>query len=141
MLIDELKKAKLQAMKEHNEDAKTAISMVVSSYLNLSVDFKAKGKEVSDADVVSLIQKTIKSLEEEKQMYLDNSREETANQIAKQVEAIKVFLPKMMSEEEIKKVIEGLEDKSIKNVMSTFKKDYAGKVDMSLVSRIAKSYN
>ncbi len=141
MLIDELKKAKLQAMKEHNEDAKTAISMVVSSYLNLSVDFKAKGKEVSDADVVSLIQKTIKSLEEEKQMYLDNSREETANQIAKQVEAIKVFLPKMMSEEEIKKVIEGLEDKSIKNVMSTFKKDYAGKVDMSLVSKIAKSYN
>ena len=141
MLIDELKKAKLQAMKEHNEDAKTAISMVVSSYLNLSVDFKAKGKEVSDADVVSLIQKTIKSLEEEKQMYLDNSREETANQIVKQVEAIKVFLPKMMSEEEIKKVIEGLEDKSIKNVMSTFKKDYAGKVDMSLVSKIAKSYN
>jgi len=46
----------------------------------------------------------------------------------------------MMSEEEVRKVIEGLEDKSIKNVMQTFKSQYAGKVDMGLVSKVAREY-
>lgn len=141
MLIDDIKKAKMQAMKNHDEDAKTSISMLVSSYLLLDVENRAKGKTTTDQDVISLIQKSIKSLQEEQKMYLENNRQENVKSLDNQIKAIKVFLPEMMSEEEIKKIIESLPDKSIKNVMSTFKKDYAGKVDMSLVSKIAKSYN
>lgn len=141
MLIDDIKKAKMQAMKNHDEDAKTSISMLVSSYLLLDVENRTKGKTTTDQDVISLIQKSIKSLQEEQKMYLENNRQENVKSLDNQIKAIKVFLPEMMSEEEIKKIIESLSDKSIKNVMSTFKKDYAGKVDMSLVSKIAKSYN
>ena len=44
----------------------------------------------------------------------------------------------MMSEDEIKEVIDSLEDKSIPFVMKYFKANYAGKVDMSLVNKIAR---
>jgi len=141
MLIDEIKAAKVQAMKDHNEDAKTALSMLVSSYLLLNVENRAKGKETSDGEVVTLIQKSINSLKEEQKMYAENGREASVKSIENQIASIQVFLPKMLSEEEIVQIIEKLDDKSIKNVMMTFKRDYLGKVDMSLVSQIAKRYN
>ena len=44
------------------------------------------------------------------------------------------------SEDEIRKVIESLPDKSIKSIMVAFKKDYNGKADMALVNKIAREY-
>lgn len=45
-----------------------------------------------------------------------------------------------MSEDEIRKIIEALPDKSIKSVMKEFKTNYPGKADMSMVSKIAMSF-
>ena len=42
------------------------------------------------------------------------------------------------SEEEIKNIIAGLEDKSLPSIMKHFKANYTGKVDMSLVNRLAR---
>ena len=55
-----------------------------------------------------------------------------------QKEAVVAFLPKLLSEEEIKAIIAGLEDRSLPAVMKHFKANYAGKVDMSLVSKLAR---
>ena len=41
-------------------------------------------------------------------------------------------------EEEIKNIIANMDDKSIPSVMKHFKANYAGKVDMSLVNKIAR---
>lgn len=141
MLINDIKKANMLALKEHNQDARASLSVLINKYMLLDVENRAKGKETSDAEVISLIQKSIKELEEEREMFASNARPEKVESLNRQIDAIKIYLPKMMSEDEIKAIIEKLEDKSIKNVMSTFKKDYAGKVDMSIVSKIAKSYN
>ncbi len=56
------------------------------------------------------------------------------------MEYIKKFLPAMLNESEISSIIEGLADKSIPSVMRHFKTNYAGKCDMSLVSKLAKQY-
>lgn len=141
MLINDIKKANMMALKNHDQDARASLSVLINRYQQLDVENRAKGKETTDAEVISLIQKCVKELEEEKEMYASNNRPENVLALTKQIETIKVYLPKMMSEDEIKAVIESLEDKSIKNVMSTFKTNYAGKVDMSIVSKIAKSYN
>lgn len=45
----------------------------------------------------------------------------------------------MLSEEEIKKIISTLSDKSIGNIMKLFKTEYVGKCDMRLVGEIAKT--
>lgn len=71
--------------------------------------------------------------------YLQAGRQEDADNIAKQKEAIASFLPKLLSEDEIKAIIDKLDDKSIPSIMKHFKAEYAGKVDMSLVGKIAKS--
>lgn len=45
----------------------------------------------------------------------------------------------MMSEDEIRAEIDKLSDKSMPSIMKHFKTNFAGKVEMSLVSKIAKS--
>lgn len=139
--IIELKKAKMLALKNKDINTQNVLGLVIASYQKAESDKRAKNQEMSDADMVSILNKTLKELEDEKTMYLSANREAEATSSQAQIDIIKSYLPKMMSESEIKEVIDALEDKSIKNVMMVFKKDYAGKVDMALVSKVAKSYN
>ena len=136
MLIDEIKKANIEAMKAHDGDYRAAYSMIISRYQTALTS--GKGVTPTDADVLAMLMKFSKELEEEKQGYIAAGREESATSTARQIEAIAKFLPKMMSEEEIRAVIDTLEDKSIPSVMRHFKANYAGQVDMGLVSKIAR---
>ncbi len=136
-LLD-LKKAKMNALKNKDVNAQSVLGVVIGYYQKMESDKRMKNQEMTDADMVSLLSKVVKELEEEKAMYASANKEEEAKNSQAQIEIIKAYLPKMMSEEEIREVISSLEDKSMKNVMMTFKKEYAGKADMSLVSKIAK---
>ena len=138
MLIDEIKKDNVQAMKDHDSVARAIFGVVMNKVLLNSIELKKDGKEQADSDVVQIIQKTIKELKEERENYIKVKNETEAENIAKQIEIISKYLPKMMTEEEIMAVINSLEDKSIPSVMKHFKANYAGKVDMSLVSKIAR---
>ena len=137
MLIDDIKKASLQAMKEHNADARAALSMVVSRYQGLLTS--GKGVTPTDKDVVAILIKFSKELEEEKQGYVAAGRADSVESLSKQIEAIAAFLPKLLSEEEINNIILSLEDRSIPAVMRHFKANYDGKADMGLVSKVARS--
>ncbi len=136
----ELKKAKMVALKNKDTNAQNVMGVLIAAYQKAESDKKVKGQEMTDADMVSILNKVLKELEDEKAMYEGAGRTEEANSSLAQMEIVKSYMPKMMSEEEVRKVIEGLEDKSIKNVMQTFKSQYAGKVDMGLVSKVAREY-
>lgn len=136
MLIEELKKANMEALKEHNNSKRTAYSTAINKYMLLSYELKAQGKEATDADMVGAIQKTIKELIEEKEGYEKANRPESVADINVQQEALEKFLPKMMSLEEIEKEINKLDDKSIGSVMKHFKLNFAGKVDMRDVQTV-----
>ena len=139
MLIDEIKKANVLAMKARDQVAKGIYSIVMNKYMLLSIEKKEKGQTASDADMIGVIQKTIKELEDEKANYLKVSNQQKADDIQKQMDLIKGYLPQMMSEAEIKEEIAKLDDKSMPAVMKHFKTNFAGKVDMGLVNKIARS--
>ena len=138
MLIDELSKANIEALKARDQVARAIYSFLLSKYKALDIELKAQGKEATDADMVKLITKTIKELDEEKLSYEKAGRTEEVQNIATQRALIEKYLPKLMSEEDIKKIIDSLQDKSIPSVMKHFKANYDGQVDMSLVSKIAR---
>lgn len=139
MLIDEIKKANMQALKDKDKATRAALSTVINKYMLLNVENKAKGKETTDADVISILQKSVKELEEEKNMFVKAARQDKIDEMNIQINAVKKYLPEMMSEDEIRKIISGLEDKSVKSVMAYFKENYAGKVEMAKVSQVLKS--
>ena len=138
MLIDEIKKANIQAMKERDANKRAILSVLITKYNNTEIEMRSKGKEMTDADTLSIIQKTIKELDDEAKSYMAANRYEKASEIASQMGLLSHYLPKQLTEEEIKNIINSLEDKSIPSVMKHFKTNYAGQVDMSLVSKIAR---
>ena len=136
MIIDDIRKANIEAMKAHDSNRRNAYAMVISRYQEAKTN--GSGKEVGDAEVVRILQKFSKELEEERDGYLKASRADSAKACQEQLDAIVSFLPKMMGEDEIRKIIDSLEDKSMPSVMKHFKANYAGKVDMGLVSKIVR---
>lgn len=138
MIIDELQKANIAALKSGDKVVRAILSVVISKYKGLAIELKAQGKEASDADMVKIITKSIKELEEEKEGYSKVGRLEEVESINAQKAFIEKYLPQLMGEDEIRKIIAGLEDKSMPSVMKYFKANYEGKVDFSLVSKIAR---
>ena len=139
MLIDEIKSANIEAMKARDNTSRAVLSIVLTKYKLQEVELKSQGKEIGDSELLSIIKKVIKELEDEKAGYLKVNNQERADNISKQMDVISSYLPKQLSEEEIKKIIDSLEDKSVPSVMKHFKMNYAGQVDMSLVNRVLRS--
>ena len=138
MILDEIKKDNVQAMKDKDTLARAIYGVVMNKALLHSIECKKDGKEQTDADIVQILQKTIKELTEEKENYIKAGNTTEAENIEKQKNIISKYLPKMLSEDEIKNIIANLEDKSIPSIMKHFKAEYAGKVDMSMVNKIAR---
>lgn len=139
MTLESLKKEKIEAMKAKDKDAVSALNVIITKVMALTIEKRSVGQEVSEADISSLLQKAEKELAEEREGFIKAGREETVASLTNQIEVIKKYLPKLLSNEEIKEIILGLEDKSIPSVMRHFKTNYAGKVDMRMVQETLKA--
>ena len=139
MLIDEIKTANINAMKARDNVARGVLAVVITKYKNQEVEMRAQGKEIGDKELIAIIQKTLKELADEKEGYLKVNNLDRVNDISRQEEVLSGYLPKQLSEQEIRDIINSLDDKSVPNVMKHFKTNYAGQVDMSLVNSILRS--
>ena len=141
MILDEIKKANMIALKEKNQTARAIYSIVMTKAMLETVKKREKGEELTDIDMTQILQKTIKELTDEAQGYITAGKKEQAEEVEKQKKVIEAYLPKMLSEDEIYDIISKLDDKTIPGVMKHFKQNYAGKVDMSKVSATVKKFN
>ena len=138
MIIDEIKKDNVQAMKDKNTIARTIYGVVTNKYLLQSIEKRKTGGEMTDADMVAILQKTIKELTEEAENYAKVGNTAQVDEINAQKAILEKYLPQMMSEDEIRNIIANMDDKSMPSIMKHFKTNYAGKVDMQLVNKIAR---
>lgn len=138
MLIDELRKANMVALKNKDSDARAILSVVINKFNNATIEAKANGKDLLDADLVAIIAKTLKELSDEKEGFLKVNNPNRVQAITHQENTIKAYLPKMLSKDEIIAEIAQLIDQSIPAVMKHFKMNFAGKVDMGLVNQVMR---
>ena len=102
-------------------------------------------KDLEDSDIVKIIQKLAKTRKETGELYKSNNRQDLADIEFGELNVLETYLPKMLSEDEIRTVVDktiselGVTDmKGMGRVMGTINKSYAGQVDGSMVSRIVK---
>lgn len=118
MNIDFFKKEKVAMMKEKNKDAVSALNVVINKIMLATIEKRAKNEELSEGDVLSILQKTEKELIEEKSGF-EKAGEAYADKVASldsQIKTVKRYLPQMMGKDEIKKIILSLADKSVPSV-------------------------
>lgn len=138
MLYEEIKKANVQSMKDKDAVARSFYSVLLNKIKVREIDKRATGKDLEEADILNIVQKMIKELEEEKENYAKVGYQDEVEKITIQIAIAGKYLPQMMSEEEIKAEIMALADKSIPSVMKHFKTNFNGKCDMRKVQEVLK---
>lgn len=136
MIYKQILNEKVLAMKEGRKEEKDILNLLISKLKNKAIELKQD--ELDDQNTSQIITKFVKTLDEEILSFEKAERLEKVEILKKQREFVAKFLPKMLSEVEIKEIISKLEDQSLKNIMQTFKQKYQGQVDMGMVSKIAK---
>lgn len=138
MIYDEIKKANVQAMKDKDNVARGIYSVLLNKFMLENIKKREKGEELTDADASNILQKAIKELNEELENYRKVGNAAEVENLSKQIAIVEKYLPKMLSREEIAKIIAGLDDKSIPSVMKFFKANYNGQCDMRLVQEVLR---
>ena len=137
MLIDELKKAQMEALKTKDTLKRSVLQIVTGKVKLAEIEKRTKNESLTDDDVLLVINKVIKELDEEILAFKNANRLEKVEELTKQKQILEAYLPAKLKEEEIKEIINSLEDKSMPNIMKHFKLNYLGKCDMKLVNKLA----
>jgi len=135
MIIEEIKKQNMLALKNKDMVARAVYSVLINKYMLAEIEKRTSNEKMEDADTIKIIQKLIKELTEEAENYKKVNNALEYEKILTQKALLETYLPKMLTEEEIKNIISSLPDKSIGAVMKHFKENYFGKCDMSLVNK------
>ncbi|WP_066803414.1 GatB/YqeY domain-containing protein [Moraxella oblonga] len=102
-------------------------------------------KELSDKEVLAILQKQIKQRQESHDIYTANGRDDLAQKEQFEMEVISVFLPEQLDEAQLTNIIKDTITKlgatSMKDmgaVMSVVKEATAGQADPALLSGLVK---
>lgn len=131
-----ISKSYIEALKNKDVLAKNILSFLITSFKNKAIELRVP--ELLDSDCLTIIKKQVKLLDEEIVSFTKAGRDDKVNELKIQKELIEKYLPKQLSEAEIKSIIDQLEDKSMSYVMKYFKNNYDGFVDMRIVSKIVR---
>jgi len=130
------------AMRAKDAARLSAIRLLLSGIKQREVDER---KELTDADVVAVVEKMIKQRRESIAQYEQASRKDLADVEKFELQLLSGYLPQQMSDSEISQAVDaaiteakpaGIKDMG--KVMALLKPRLAGKADMGKVSNLVK---
>lgn len=139
-LLNDLK----DAMKEKNELKKNTVQMVRATILQVEKD---KQVELDDNQIIDIIAKESKKRNDSLADYEKGGREDLVDQIKKEIEYLKVYLPKQLSVEEVENIVKeiiteiGAKDiKDMGKVMKVAKERIGASSDGKTINEAAKKF-
>jgi hypothetical protein len=147
MLRDDINNAVKDAMRAKEERKLSTLRMINSALKNADIEARGQGKPpLADEDVLGLLQKMIKQRQESVALYDKGGRPELAAQEREEIAVISAYLPKQMSDDEVKAAIAatvtetgaaGMKDMG--KVIAALKAKYAGQMDFGKASGLVKA--
>jgi uncharacterized protein YqeY len=135
-----------KALKEKDKNIYPTLRLIVSSIKDAEIANRTKeNKELLDSDITTILKKMIKQRNESCEVYKKAGRTELLDNESKEIVVINTFLPKQLSDEETKKICEGIVKsvgaasmKDMGKVMGALKSKYSNTLDFSKVGLIIK---
>lgn len=147
MLRDDINNAVKEAMKAKDERKLSTLRMVNSTIKNADIEARGQGKPpLADSDLLGLLQKMIKQRQESVALYEKGGREELAAQERAEIAVISAYLPKQMSDDDVKAAVAaaiaetgaaGIKDMG--KVIGALKAKYTGQMDFGRASGVVKA--
>ncbi|MCK5145377.1 GatB/YqeY domain-containing protein [bacterium] len=137
-IFDDLK----TAMKAGEKDRVNTLRMIRSQIKNVAI---AKSDEITDDDVLSVLNKEAKKRKESVSMYQDGGREDLAQIESTELKIISAYLPEELSAAEIAELVDGVINKTgaksiadMGRVMGQIMSTLQGRADGKLVQQIVR---
>jgi uncharacterized protein len=147
VIRDDINSALKDAMKAKDERRVSTLRLVNSTLKNADIEARGQGKEpLGDDAVLGVLQKMIKQRNESAELYDKGGRAELALQEREEIAIIQAYLPKQMSQDEVKAAIAdavketgaaGMKDMG--KVIGALRGKYAGKMDFAKASALVKA--
>jgi len=147
MLREDINNAVKDAMRAKDERKLSTLRMVNSTIKNADIAARGEGEPaLSDDDLLAVFQKMIKQRQESAELYEKGGRQELAAQEREEIAIISAYLPKQMSEDDVKAAIAaaisetgaaGMKD--MVKVIAALKAKYTGHMDFGKASGMVKA--
>ena len=130
------------AMKARDKLKLSTLRMLVAAIKQKEIDTRT---ELSDDEVISIIEKQVQQRLESAEQYKSAGRDELFEKESQEAEILTTYLPEKMSEEEVGEMIEKIMSdmgevtmKEMGNLMATLKNQAGSKIDMKLASQMVR---
>lgn len=143
--IDEVRKAKVEAMKAKDKETNDTLSLLLAALKNKAIDKRA---DLTEEEEVQVILKEIKQTKETLDL-TPADRTELIESTKRRIAVLESFAPKMMDADEIKAIITsvladlGIDTPTAKDkgrIMKDLMPKVKGKADGKLVNEIVSSF-
>ena len=101
-LTDDLRKDMFTFSKEGNTNASDILKMALASIKNAQL---AQDNELTEQDIEKILRKEVKKIEDSISQFTQMGRTDLVEKETSQLEIIRKYIPELMSEEEIKTII------------------------------------
>lgn len=143
MLRDKFQDQLKQALHARDEITVATLRLIIAAMKDRDIAARSKGNwdGIKDDEILSMLSAMIKQRQESIKMYEAGKRQDLVDREAAEIRVIEGFLPRQLSETEVKAAIEqsikavgaaGLKDMG--KVMAEMKAKYAGQLDFSKAS-------
>ena len=134
------------AMINKNTNLVNTLRLIKASIKDKDIIAKGNGKgEITDQEIISVLQTMIKQRKASIDMYLSGNREDLVKKEESEIEIISNFLPDQLSSQEIETIINELikssgasSIKDIGDVIKLIKEKYEGRIDLGVASKLIK---
>jgi len=137
-LLVEIKGHMKEAMRNKEKVRLTAIRMLLAAIKQIEVDQRI---EVQDTDILVILDKMIKQRRDSISQFEAAGRQELADAEKQEIEALQVYMPQALTEDEISSLIDAAMNESgaesmrdMGKVMAILKPQLQGRADMGAVS-------
>jgi hypothetical protein len=136
-----------QAMYGRDEMTVGTLRLVIAAMKDRDIAARSKGnwEGITDEEILSMMQSMIKQRHESIKMYEMGKRQDLADRENIEIKIIETFLPKQLSDDEVKNaIIEAVQAvgatgiKDMGKVIAEMKEKYAGQIDFSKASGMVK---
>jgi hypothetical protein len=160
MIVEEIKKDLISALKEKNESAVSTLRMVTSSIFNKEMDKRVKVLEkepnlteeqikekvkLTDEEVIEVLSSEVKKRRDSIAQFEQGGRPELAAGEKNEIDILMKYMPKELTEDEIRVIVKGSIAKSgattmkdIGIVMKEVSPQTKGRADGNIVAKIVR---
>lgn len=147
MLREKLNNDVKEAMKSRDQERLTTLRLVVAAIKDREISERVQGvsEALADKDIIQIITKMVKQRDESARAYDEGGRADLRDRERREITILQDYLPKQMSEEEIRAAIQttmaemgDLTIKDLGKIMAVLKEKYSGEMDFGLANKIVK---